>query len=64
MLCEPFKSLKKEGQSSRYLRDHVFEGFHDLGTFSLLRIGETASYDDYGREYHTEVQLEGNRQDC
>lgn len=40
-------AARGEGQSNRYLGNHVFEGFHDLGTFSFLIVGETTRYDDH-----------------
>lgn len=51
------KSPQGTGQSSRYLRDHVFEGFHDLRALSFLVVGETAGDDDDSGQHYTQVQL-------
>ncbi|KAG8122590.1 hypothetical protein E2320_018075 [Naja naja] len=33
------------------LGNHVLEGFHDLGTFGFLEVGETSSHDNNAREH-------------
>lgn len=58
-ILEAVKSPEGAGQTSRYLWNHVLEGFHDLRTFGFLVVGETTSDDDNRGQHHTEVQLGG-----
>lgn len=39
------------------LRDHVLEGFHNLGGLALLVVREDACHDHHSRQYDAKVQV-------